>query len=100
MKRVLKAFLLTVVCFISDANAQSSIEKFYVSGVLRLMSDKNIIRLVQGLEIAPSEDVAIANFEKSVSKQFPEYSLLDKIAMRESAAKIAPSKDVKIFPFI
>lgn len=100
MKRVLTVILLTALCFGSGAHAQLSTEKFYVSGVLRLISDKNIIRLVQSLEIATSENVAISNFENAVSKQFSEYSLLDKIAMRESAAKITPSKVVKLTPFI
>ena len=80
--------------------AQQLDEVFYFSGVMRLIKDSTVIRLVQGTESAVNQVVAAHNFEKAVAASFPEYILIDKISMQlkpnSSGVNVKAGKDAFI----
>lgn len=87
MKRLLLCGLSLCMCSLgvaadlrrSTAVFVGSVQSFAVSGILRKPTEDVVIKLMQSVETARSEEEAIGQFARKAQTAFPGYAVMDTI---------------------
>lgn len=87
MKSLFIALALLIVCGNSQAEDRSfsnmlyvsNVHSFAIAGVLRKSSENIVIKLIQSVETARSEEEAIGQFARRVQRDYPGYAIWDTV---------------------
>ena len=97
MNRLITAILLSIACCAVQAEGNayalnvSDLHQYAVSGVLRKSTTDIVLKLVQTVEVARSQEEAIGQFARKIGHDYPEYSIWDTVVSPLPAASCGTS---------